>query len=91
MGYNTGTQSSGHLIYFIYNALKESVFLHCHIGIFSKYDAHTLFDLTWYIGIRCANSQPNVPRVLPKYYGLYQHTSSGEADAQTYVVPHNRM
>lgn len=45
MSYNTATKSSGRLIYLIYNALKESVFLHCNIGIFSKYYANTLFDL----------------------------------------------
>ena len=45
MSYNTGTQSSGCLTYLIYNALKESVFLHCNIGIFSKYYAHRVFGL----------------------------------------------
>ncbi|WP_286144855.1 hypothetical protein, partial [Bacteroides caecimuris] len=44
--YNTGTQSSGCLIYLIYNALKELVFLHCNIEIFSKYYAHRVFRLT---------------------------------------------
>ena len=45
MSYNTGTQSSGCLTYLIYNALKESVFLHCNIGIFSKYYVHRVFGL----------------------------------------------
>ena len=31
--------------YLIYNALKESVFLHCNIGIFSKYYVHRVFGL----------------------------------------------
>ena len=34
-----GIKSSDRLIYLIYNALKESAFLHCKIGISSKYDA----------------------------------------------------
>ena len=45
MSDNTGTRPGGRLIYFIYNALKESVSLHHNLGIFSKYDARTLFDL----------------------------------------------
>ena len=45
MSYNAGVKSSSRLIYLIYNALKEFAFLHCNIGIFSKYDANTLFDL----------------------------------------------
>jgi len=48
MSYNTGTQSSGCLTYLIYKALKEPVFLHCNIGIFSKYYATGLSDCPLY-------------------------------------------
>jgi len=48
MSYNTGTQSSGCLTYLIYKALKEPVFLHCNIGIFSKYYATGFSDCPLY-------------------------------------------